>query len=153
MRSRNCLHLSSHVVFNRVRVTRSLFFCRLILSFFFWSLFCLSFFDLRFLVTPLYLQTFLYQFQIYELELTIILLTTAQLYLLSTTEYCKLYRSKLNNKMSWHDFCGIFSLWKCNLNITSLFVSLQTNKKLSKKDFQIIFIFSVCIAIDMIMHE
>jgi hypothetical protein len=53
-------HLSSPSVFNRVRVTRSLvlcvMFCRLLfvhLSFFFWSLCCLSFFDLKILITPL----------------------------------------------------------------------------------------------------
>ena len=60
-------HLSSPSVFSRVRVTRSLVlwvvFCRLLfvlLSFFFCSLCCLSFFDLQILITSLwYLQTLL----------------------------------------------------------------------------------------------
>ena len=53
-------HLSSPLVFSGVRVTRSLVlcvcFCRslfVLLYFFFWSLCCLFFFDLRILITPL----------------------------------------------------------------------------------------------------
>ena len=52
-------HLSSPPVFNGVRVTRSLVLCVLfcrslfaILSFFFWPLYCLSFFDVRNMITP-----------------------------------------------------------------------------------------------------
>jgi hypothetical protein len=47
-------HLSSPPVFSRVRVTRSLVLCVCFvdrsLSFFFWPLCCLSFFDLRILI-------------------------------------------------------------------------------------------------------
>ena len=53
-------HLSSPPNFGRVRVTRSLvlyvWFCRslfVLLYFFFWPLFCLLYFDLRILITPL----------------------------------------------------------------------------------------------------
>ena len=61
-------HLSSTPVFSRVGVTRSLVFCVMfcrslfvLLSFFIWSLCCLSF-DVQILITSLwYLQTFLYE--------------------------------------------------------------------------------------------
>jgi len=53
-------HLCSSPDFSGVRVTRSLVFCVVfyrslfvLLSFFFWPLCCLSFFDLRILITPL----------------------------------------------------------------------------------------------------
>ena len=50
-------HLGSPPVFSGVRVTRSLVLCvcflDLSLSFFYWPLFCLFFFDLRILITPL----------------------------------------------------------------------------------------------------
>jgi hypothetical protein len=53
-------HLSSLPVFNGGRVTRSLGFCVVfcrslfvLLSFFFWSLCCLSYLDIRILITPL----------------------------------------------------------------------------------------------------
>ena len=50
-------HLSSPPIFNGVRVTRSLVsyvvFCRSLFVLFLWPLCCLSFFDLRILITPL----------------------------------------------------------------------------------------------------
>jgi len=53
-------HLSSHTVVRGVRVIRSLVFCVMfcrslfvLLSFYFWSLYCLSYFYLRILITPL----------------------------------------------------------------------------------------------------
>jgi hypothetical protein len=53
-------YLSSPTVFNGVHVARSLVFCVVfckmlfvLLSFFFWPLYCLSFFDLRLLITSL----------------------------------------------------------------------------------------------------
>ena len=56
-------HLSSIPVFSDARVTQTfvfwIVFCRLLfvlLSIFFWSLCCLSFFDLQILITPWYLQ-------------------------------------------------------------------------------------------------
>ena len=59
-------HMSSHTVFSRVHVARSLAFCVMfcrslfVLWFcFFWPLCCLFFIDLRILITPLYLQTLL----------------------------------------------------------------------------------------------
>jgi len=60
-------HLSSPPVFSGVRVTRSLVlcvvFCRslfVLLYFFLWPLCCLSFFDLRNLITPLVSSNFSY---------------------------------------------------------------------------------------------
>jgi hypothetical protein len=59
-------HPSSHSIFSGVRVARSLVFCVLfcrslfvLLSFLFWPLCCLFFFDLRILITPLVLSNFL----------------------------------------------------------------------------------------------
>ena len=59
----HCLPCGAHKLtpmFTRVAVTRSLVFCVtfcrslfVLLSFFFWPLCCLSFFDLRILITPL----------------------------------------------------------------------------------------------------
>ena len=50
-------HLSSTSVFDGVHVAQSLFFCvifcRSVFVLFFWPLCCLSFFDLRLLITPL----------------------------------------------------------------------------------------------------
>ena len=60
------LTLNSSSVFSEVCVAQFLVFCVMfcislfvLLSFFFWPLFCLFFFDLRILFTPWYLQTFL----------------------------------------------------------------------------------------------
>jgi len=54
--------------FSGIRVARSLVFCEMfcrslfvLLSFFFWPLHCLSFFDLRFLVIPLVSSNFYYR--------------------------------------------------------------------------------------------
>jgi hypothetical protein len=61
-------HLSSHLVFCGVRVTRSLVFCvvfcRLmfdLLSFFFWPLCCLSFYDLQILIALLVFSNFFFE--------------------------------------------------------------------------------------------
>ena len=61
------------LVFSGVRVTRSLVLCLYFvdrcLSFFFWPLCCLYFFDLRILITLWYLQTLLIQAPIFILNL------------------------------------------------------------------------------------
>ena len=62
-------HLSSPPGFRWVRVTRSLvMFCGslfALLSFFFWPLCCLFFFDIRILITPLISSNFLYENDIF----------------------------------------------------------------------------------------
>ena len=59
-------HLSSRRFFSGVRFVRSLIFCAIlcrslnvVLFVYFWPLYCLSFFDLRLLISLSYLQTFL----------------------------------------------------------------------------------------------
>jgi hypothetical protein len=66
-------HLNSPPVFSGVRVTRSLVLCVCFvdgcLSFFFWPLYCLSFFDLRNMITSLwYLQTLLPTYNKYRIK-------------------------------------------------------------------------------------
>ena len=71
MWSRNCLHFRktwAYPAFQRFYVARSLVFCVMfcrslcvLLSFFFWSLYCLSFFDLRVLISPLISSNFSYE--------------------------------------------------------------------------------------------
>ena len=58
-------HMSSPLVFSRARVAQSLVFCVALcrslsvrFSFFFWPLYCLSFFNLRILITPLVSSNF-----------------------------------------------------------------------------------------------
>ena len=58
---------SSLSVFSSVRVAQSLLFCamfcRLLLSFYFWPLYCLSFFNLRLLIIPFGIFKFFLQMQ------------------------------------------------------------------------------------------
>ena len=65
-------HLSSPPVFSGVNVTRSfvfcVVFCRLCLSSFFWSLYCLSFYDLQLLITLLIYSNFSYLWCIAKLK-------------------------------------------------------------------------------------
>ena len=59
-------HLSSYTVFDGVRVARSLVFCALFCRslLVFWSLYCLFFFDIRRLATPLVSSSFSFKIRL-----------------------------------------------------------------------------------------
>ena len=107
--------MKSPLVYNEIRVARSLVFCVVfcrvlfvLLYFFLWPLYCLFFFDLRFLVTSLwYLQTLLVLLYFFIWPLYCLFffdlrfLITNCSYHLQVTNIC-LYRNKSTIPFSLH---------------------------------------------------